>query len=129
MLKRKVYSELLDWKKQRRTEQIRKCLLLKGARQVGKSFIIEAFGKKEYASFLKSIQDNPFQGDDLGKGIRKVRLAVASKGKGKSGGMRVITFSVDKITDEIINVTLLYIYDKKEMENVSDEFIRYLLEQ
>lgn len=46
----------------------------------------------EYASFLKSIQDNPFQGDDLGKGIRKVRLAVASKGKGKSGGMRVITF-------------------------------------
>ena len=43
--------------------------------------------------------------------------------------MRVITFSVDKITDEIINVTLLYIYDKKEMENVSDEFIRYLLEQ
>ena len=83
----------------------------------------------EYASFLKSIQDNPFQGDDLGKGIRKVRLAVAAKGKGKSGGMRVITFSVDKITDELINVTLLYIYDKKEMENVSDEFIRYLLEQ
>lgn len=84
----------------------------------------------EYASFLKSIQDNPFQGDWwFGEGIRKVRLAVASKGKGKSGGMRVITFSVDKITDEIINVTLLYIYDKKEMENVSDEFIRYLLEQ
>ena len=130
MLKRKVYSELLKWKEQRHTERVRKCLLLKGARQVGKSFIIEEFGRKEYASFLKSIQDNPFQGDWwFGEGIRKVRLAVASKGKGKSGGMRVITFSVDKITDEIINVTLLYIYDKKEMENVSDEFIRYLLEQ
>ena len=53
MLKRKVYHELLRWKEQRRSEQVRKCLLLKGARQVGKSFIIEEFGKKEYASFLK----------------------------------------------------------------------------
>ena len=53
MLKRKVYRELLQWKEQRRTEQVRKCLLLKGARQVGKSFIIEKKKKKEYASFLK----------------------------------------------------------------------------
>ena len=53
MLKRKVYRELLQWKEQRHTEHIKKCLLLKGARQVGKSFIIEEFGKKEYASFLK----------------------------------------------------------------------------
>ena len=53
MLKRKVYSELLRWKEQRHSEQVRKCLMLKGARQVGKSFIVEAFGKREYASFLK----------------------------------------------------------------------------
>ena len=53
MLKRKVYSELLRWKEQRHSEQVRKCLMLKGARQVGKSFIVEAFGKKEYASFLR----------------------------------------------------------------------------
>ncbi len=52
-LKRKVYSELLRWKEQRRSERVRKCLLVKGARRVGKSCIIEAFGKKEYASFLK----------------------------------------------------------------------------
>ena len=39
MLKRKVYRELLQWKEQRHTEHIKKCLLLKGARQVGKSFI------------------------------------------------------------------------------------------
>ena len=36
MLKRKVYRELLQWKERRRTEHIKKCLLLKGARQVGK---------------------------------------------------------------------------------------------
>lgn len=83
----------------------------------------------DYAEFLKSLRKDPFQGVDLGDGIRKARLAVASKGKGKSGGMRVITFSLEKIGDEIINVTLLYIYDKNEMANVSDDFIRYLLEQ
>lgn len=83
----------------------------------------------DFADFLKSIRENPFQGTDLGGGIRKVRLAVASKGKGKSGGMRVITFSLDQFDDDIIDITLLYIYDKKEMENISDDFIRYLLEQ
>lgn len=83
----------------------------------------------DYAEFLTSIRKDPFQGIDLGGGIHKVRLAVASKGKGKSGGMRVITFSLDKIDNETINVTLLYIYDKKEMENISDDFVRYLLEK
>ncbi|MBP5677971.1 MAG: type II toxin-antitoxin system RelE/ParE family toxin [Bacteroidales bacterium] len=81
----------------------------------------------DYADFLNNIRKDPFQGVDLGGGIRKVRMAVESKGKGKSGGMRVITFSLERIGDDIVNITLLYIYDKKEMENVSDDFIRYLL--
>lgn len=52
MLKRKAYDELVSWKKLRRSEGIKKCLLVKGARQVGKSFIIREFGKNEYASFI-----------------------------------------------------------------------------
>jgi len=44
MLKRKAYAELLNWKRQRREEQLKKCLLIKGARQVGKSFIVREFG-------------------------------------------------------------------------------------
>lgn len=52
MLKRKVYSELLEWKEQRRKESLQKCLLVKGARQIGKSYIIKEFGKNEYASFI-----------------------------------------------------------------------------
>ena len=52
MLKRKVYSELLQWKDQRRTGKLKKCLLVKGARQVGKSYIIREFGEREYKSFL-----------------------------------------------------------------------------
>lgn len=52
MLKRKIYDDLIEWKNIRRNEQIRKCLLIKGARQVGKSFIVKEFGKREYSSFL-----------------------------------------------------------------------------
>lgn len=52
MLVRKIYAELLEWKRKRQQEKVKKCLIVKGARQVGKSFIIEEFGKKEYESFI-----------------------------------------------------------------------------
>ena len=42
----------------------------------------------------KDIINNPFLGDDLGSGIRKVRMAIASKGKGKSGGARILTLNL-----------------------------------
>ena len=51
MLKRKVYSELLEWRSERKNG-LKKCLLIKGARQVGKSYIVKAFGKAEYRSFI-----------------------------------------------------------------------------
>ena len=75
MLKRKIYNDLLDWKNKRKKEQVKKCLLVKGARQVGKSFIIKEFGKKEYASFvyidffrqpaLKSIFDGDLTSEEV----------------------------------------------------------------
>ena len=49
MLKRKIYQTLLDWKNTKHNE----CLLIKGARQVGKSFIIREFGRKNYQSFIE----------------------------------------------------------------------------
>ncbi len=52
MLKRKIYDDLLKWKEQRHTEGLKKCLLVKGARQVGKTFIIQEFGRQVYRSFL-----------------------------------------------------------------------------
>ena len=39
---------------------------------------------------LEMLRKNPMAGADLGDGIRKVRMAITSKGKGKSGGARVI---------------------------------------
>ena len=48
MLKRKIYNTLLEWKKTHGKE----CLLVKGARQIGKTFIIDQFGRNEYSSYL-----------------------------------------------------------------------------
>ena len=53
MLKRKIYSELLEFKRKRKTGQYRKCLFIKGARQVGKTYLIEKFGMNEYKSFIE----------------------------------------------------------------------------
>ncbi len=49
MLKRKAYSALLDWKGSHKN----KCLMIKGARQVGKTYLVREFGKNEYASYIE----------------------------------------------------------------------------
>ena len=72
------------------------------------------------------LMDNPFEGVDLGMGVRKVRMSIKSKGKGKSGGARVITYSLTA-DDEDINLTLLTIYDKSERLTISDKEIKDLL--
>ena len=88
---------------------------------------------KKYKSFLsdlarfrKDLIENPAMGVDLGNGVRKIRMAVKSKGKGKSGGVRVITFNVI-INETDAKITLLTVYDKSEQETISDKEIRILL--
>ncbi len=81
----------------------------------------------DFAGFLNSIKENPYQGVDLGGGKRKIRMAVASKGKGKSGGVRVITFNVEFIDRENMVVNLLTVYDKQEINNVSDKYINQII--
>ena len=49
MIKRKMYDYLLKWKETKGKE----ALLIKGARQVGKTFLVREFGKKEYESFIE----------------------------------------------------------------------------
>ena len=88
---------------------------------------------KKYRSFANDIKDlcdeivkNPNIGDDLGNGIRKLRMAIKSKGKGKRGGARVI--SLTAIVDEQQSkFTFLYVYDKSEMVNLSNEKIKEIL--
>ena len=69
---------------------------------------------------------NPFIGTDLGGGKRKIRLKVASKNKGKSGGFRVITFNVVQ-TDEGVSVYLITLYDKSEYNSVSDRYVDQII--
>lgn len=87
---------------------------------------------KKYSSFpedlkacIKEIADNPQAGSDLGGGVRKIRMAIKSKGKGKSGGARVITFNY-LLDDQTRDVTLMTVYDKSERSTISDQEISAL---
>ena len=73
--------------------------------------------------FLNELGENPMMGDEIFPNCRKARIAIKSKGKGKRGGGRVI-FYFEIIEDRI---TLLFIYDKTEMESVKTAFIEQIL--
>ena len=82
--------------------------------------------KKDYEAFLKSIKDNPLQGDEITKNIRKVRMAIGSKGKGKSGGARIITFNI--LTDvQNGRVVFLLIYDKEDASTVKVNVVKQMV--
>ena len=83
--------------------------------------------ESDYNSFLDELEKNPFSGESLGKHTYKNRMAIASKGKGKSGGARVITYNLQKLEEDVILITLMTIYDKSDIENVSDAYIRSLV--
>ena len=76
----------------------------------------------DYAKLLLDISANPHLGTDLGGGLRKIRMAITSKGKGKSGGARVISFTVVVAVEET-EINLLYIYDKAERSSISKKEI------
>lgn len=79
--------------------------------------------KNELAELGRQLSINPSTGTPLGNNCYKIRLSIASKGKGKSGGARAIThFYVAQET-----VFLLSIYDKSEKENISNTEIKALL--
>lgn len=82
--------------------------------------------KKDYEIFLESLQENPLQGDELTPGIRKIRMAIKSKGKGKSGGARVITYNVIAEQHNGI-IALLLIYDKSDFSTVDVSVVKQIV--
>jgi mRNA-degrading endonuclease RelE of RelBE toxin-antitoxin system len=80
--------------------------------------------KQDLIELVEEIIEDPFLGEPLGKDCYKIRMAIASKNKGKSGGSRVITCV--KVVNE--TVFLLSIYDKSEKENIEDSKLKSLLE-
>lgn len=73
--------------------------------------------KKDIAVLGEQLIKEPRLGTALGNDCYKIRMAITSKGKGKSGGARVITYI--QITEK--NIFLLSIYDKSENENITDK--------
>ena len=88
---------------------------------------------KRHRSFIDDLQDfrdsivkNPYQGTELSPGIRKVRLTIASKGRGKSGGARVITFTY-LVNEKDGVVILLLLYDKADASSIKMNVVRQII--
>jgi mRNA-degrading endonuclease RelE of RelBE toxin-antitoxin system len=79
--------------------------------------------KKEIQTLIKELKEEPEKGTSIGHSCYKIRLAIVSKGKGKSGGARVITHLVFKDN----TVYILTIYDKSDIENLTDKEILELI--
>ena len=79
--------------------------------------------KNELLELNVQLEENPTLGTSLGNDIYKIRLAFISKGKGKSGGARIISFV------KFINTTvyLFSIYNKGDKDSISDKEIQEIL--
>lgn len=92
--------------------------------------------KNELVALQKQLLETPRMGVRIAEHVYKIRLAVKSKGRGKSGGMRIVTF-VWEITVEVdenestvdTTVFLASIYDKSEEENISDKDLEKLIDE
>lgn len=67
---------------------------------------------RDFLEFIASLNSNPFQGDELCPNIRSIRMAIISKGRGKSG-----------------DVFLLEIYDKADFSTVDPEVLQAIVEE
>jgi mRNA-degrading endonuclease RelE of RelBE toxin-antitoxin system len=79
----------------------------------------------ELAELEDILSKEPKSGTSLGFGLYKIRLAIRSKGKGKSGGGRAITYVIDE--DKVVH--LLTIYDKSELDTITTPVLRELVKE
>lgn len=79
---------------------------------------------KEELYYLNTLLINqPDTGTHLGDNVYKVRIAIRSKGKGKSGGARIITYVIFEDSE----IYLLTIYDKSEADSIDDNTIKSII--
>ena len=76
--------------------------------------------KKDIAALVGRLLQEPKTGTPLGNNCYKIRMGITSKGQGKSGGARIITFV------QVIETTifLLSIYDKADIVTLSDKELK-----
>ncbi len=80
--------------------------------------------KQELTDLNAMLSLHPETGTSLGNDTYKIRIAIKSKGKGKSGGGRIITY----VVTENQEVYLLTIYDKSEFDSLDDKMIKVIIE-
>lgn len=86
--------------------------------------------KNELKALVLSLEKTPELGTMISENIYKIRLAIKSKGKGKSGGARVITYlHIKEVENDSKIVFLISIYDKSDYENISDGFIQQIVNE
>jgi mRNA-degrading endonuclease RelE of RelBE toxin-antitoxin system len=79
--------------------------------------------KSELTELAESLSIEPTQGTALGNNVFKIRVSIKSKGKGKSGGARIITYVISPQKE----VYLLTIYDKAEFDSIDDKMLRRII--
>lgn len=79
--------------------------------------------KSDLLKLRTSLESDPVQGVPLGNNLFKIRMAITSKGKGKSSGARIITYVF--VVEE--QVYLMSIYDKSSKEKITDAEIKTYL--
>jgi len=82
----------------------------------------------DYFELLETLDKSPQSGTQLGGGLRKVRMKITSKGKGKSGGARVITYMVI-LSDISTELLLLKIYDKSDLSTIETKELKALVKE
>lgn len=90
---------------------------------------------KDLLNLERDLLKTPRLGTPLGKDTYKIRLKITSKGKGKSGGARIISLVettligfAEIVSDEEIYVNLITIFDKGNVDNISDKELKDLIQ-
>ncbi|MEO6705886.1 MAG: hypothetical protein ABIN04_08575 [Ginsengibacter sp.] len=92
----------------------------KEAKRLGKKY---PSLKNELFELNILLESKPTVGTPLGNNAYKIRIAIKSKGSGKSGGARVITY----VLTENKEIYLLTIYDKGELDTINDNTLRKII--
>lgn len=80
--------------------------------------------KSDLSELILELANEPKKGTALGNDCYKIRMAISSKGRGKSGGARVITYFA--VNDG--EIYLLSIYDKSEQSDINSKELLKLLD-
>lgn len=86
--------------------------------------------KSELEQLISDLEADPRMGTLITEKVYKIRLAVKSKGTGKSGGMRIITYVEAELveTENATDVYLLSIYDKSNFSTISQAHLKDLID-